>query len=186
MSASTMPLGQLLDAIHFAAFKHRAQTRMDAAKTPYINHPIGVAHILFHEGGVDDAATLMGAILHDTVEDTDTSLAEIEERFGPEVCRIVKECTDDKTLPKMERKRLQIETAPHKSHKAKLVKLADKIYNMRDMQINPPVDWTRERCIEYFAWGQKVTDGCKGTNAKLEGIVDGIYAQGPFGNADKH
>nr|KAJ3418344.1 Guanosine-3',5'-bis(diphosphate) 3'-pyrophosphohydrolase MESH1 [Polyrhizophydium stewartii] len=165
---------RLLTAIDFAANKHRQQRRKDPEGTPYINHPIGVARILYEEGGVDDTAALMAAVLHDTVEDTDTTF---DEAFGDEVSRIVAECTDDKTLPKADRKRLQIENAPHKSDKAKLVKLADKIYNLRDLQRTTPKGWTPERVAEYFVWAKRVTDGCRGVNARLESILDRIYAE---------
>ncbi|TPX60753.1 hypothetical protein SpCBS45565_g07437 [Spizellomyces sp. 'palustris'] len=172
---STPPVGQLLHAIHFAALKHSTQRRKDSAGTPYVNHPIGVAHILWYEGDVQDIATLQAAVLHDTVEDTDTSFEELALEFGNEVRQIVAECTDDKTLPKSDRKRLQVENAPKKSDKAKLVKMADKIYNLRDLQREPPADWTLDRVREYFLWAQKVTDGCRGVNGKLENILEDIY-----------
>ncbi|XP_074863395.1 guanosine-3',5'-bis(diphosphate) 3'-pyrophosphohydrolase MESH1 isoform X1 [Carettochelys insculpta] len=124
---------RLLEAAHFAARKHRGQRRKDPERTPYVNHPIGVARILSQEAGVTDIAVLQAALLHDTVEDTDTTFAEIEAHFGEEVRHIVEEVTDDKTLPKVERKRLQIEHAPHSSRGAKLVKLADKLDNLRDL-----------------------------------------------------
>ncbi|XP_075860850.1 guanosine-3',5'-bis(diphosphate) 3'-pyrophosphohydrolase MESH1 isoform X2 [Microcebus murinus] len=124
---------QLLEAADFAARKHRQQRRKDPEGTPYINHPIGVARILTHEAGITDIAVLQAALLHDTVEDTDTTLDEVELHFGAQVRRLVEEVTDDKTLPKMERKRLQVEQAPHSSPGAKLVKLADKLYNLRDL-----------------------------------------------------
>ncbi|XP_019571662.1 guanosine-3',5'-bis(diphosphate) 3'-pyrophosphohydrolase MESH1 isoform X1 [Rhinolophus sinicus] len=124
---------QLLEAADFAARKHRRQRRMDPEGTPYINHPIGVARILTHEAGITDVVVLQAALLHDTVEDTDTTLDEVEQYFGAQVRRLVEEVTDDKTLPKMERKRLQVEQAPHSSPGAKLVKLADKLYNLRDL-----------------------------------------------------
>eukprot|EP00842_Homolaphlyctis_polyrhiza_P003040 jgi/Hompol1/3737/HPOL_003332-RA len=170
-----LPVGKLLAAINFAAIKHSAQRRKDPEQTPYINHPIGVAHVLWFEGGVQDISTLMAAVLHDTVEDTDTTFDELTAHFGDEVCKIVEECTDDKTLPKADRKRLQIENAPHKSDKAKLVKMADKIYNLRDLKRNPPSDWSKQRCTEYFSWAQRVTDGCRGINAQLEAILDDLY-----------
>ncbi|KAJ3380968.1 Guanosine-3',5'-bis(diphosphate) 3'-pyrophosphohydrolase MESH1 [Entophlyctis sp. JEL0112] len=131
----------LIDAAAFAAEKHRGQRRKDLAATPYINHPIGVARILAIEGGVEDEFVLAAALLHDTVEDTDTTFEEIDSRFGSTVGRIVREVTDDKSLDKAERKRLQIETAPSKSKEAKLVKLADKIYNLRDLSREAPVGW---------------------------------------------
>lgn len=161
--------------INFAAIKHRDQRRKDPEKTPYINHPIGVANILAEEGDVTDLDVLMAAILHDTVEDTETTLEEIEENFGEEIRKIVDEVTDDKNLPKMERKRLQIEHAKHATPKAKLVKLADKLYNLRDLQRNVPEGWTQERCNEYFVWAKKVVDNLHGTNKNLENELDKIF-----------
>ncbi|RKP10020.1 hypothetical protein THASP1DRAFT_34242 [Thamnocephalis sphaerospora] len=172
---TSVPLA-LLRAADFAARKHRDQRRKDPVQTPYINHPLGVA-LLLAESGVEDVATLQAAVLHDTVEDTDTSLEEIEREFGTLVRRIVDECTDDKALPKAERKRLQIVNAPHKSNQAKHVKLADKLYNLRDLQHATPNGWTPERVHEYFVWARKVTDGCRGVNASIEQQLDTIYAQ---------
>ncbi|KAI9343644.1 HD domain-containing 3 [Obelidium mucronatum] len=167
---------QLLEAIHFAAIKHTNQRRKDPAQTPYINHPIGVARILTHEGGVTDLDTLIAAILHDTVEDTDTSFQEIEALFGASVAALVAEVTDDKNLLKADRKRLQIEKAPTASAKAKLVKLADKIHNLRSIGIAPPVGWSEQRVQEYFEWAEKVTNGCRGVNPQLDSILDAMYA----------
>ncbi|KAI8922302.1 hypothetical protein DFJ77DRAFT_425257 [Powellomyces hirtus] len=166
----------LLQATHFAAIKHAGQRRKDPQQTPYINHPIAVAHVLWKEAGVQDVPTLQAALLHDTVEDTDTSFEEIGREFGPLVRQIVAECTDDKSLPKEERKRLQIVNAPHKSNQAKLVKMADKIHNLRDLQKTPPEGWTLPRVQTYFAWARQVTDGCRGVNPQLEAILEGIYA----------
>lgn len=163
--------------INFAAVKHRNQRRLDSDKTPYINHPIGVAQILTAEGGVTDFEVIQAAILHDTVEDTDTTFEEIEREFGPRVRCLVEEVTDDKSLPKAERKRLQIEHAAGTSHQAKLVKLADKIYNLRDLQRCRPDCWTEKRCREYFRWAKQVCDNLKGTNRVLEDILDGIFKQ---------
>lgn len=164
--------------MHFASLKHSTQRRKDSAKTPYINHPIGVANILCEEGDVTDLEVLMAALLHDTVEDTECTFEEIEELFGAKVLKIVEEVTDDKTLPKVERKRLQIEHAKTISPKAKLVKLADKLYNLRDLQKELP-GWTKERGEEYFVWAKKVVDNLRGTNKKLEDKLDVIFrAQG--------
>ncbi|KAI8901548.1 HD domain-containing protein 3 [Globomyces pollinis-pini] len=161
----------LLDAIHFACLKHSTQRRKDGAETPYINHPIGVAHILMFEGNVTDIDIVIAAILHDTIEDTDTSVDEIISRFGQRIANIVLEVTDDKNLPKAERKLKQIESAPKKSNEAKQVKIADKIYNLRDINRVRPVGWSLERCQEYFDWGHKVLNGCKGVNEQLDLIA---------------
>ncbi|XP_018427243.1 PREDICTED: guanosine-3',5'-bis(diphosphate) 3'-pyrophosphohydrolase MESH1 [Nanorana parkeri] len=165
----------LLDTAHFAAEKHKMQRRKDVEETPYINHPIGVARILSHEAGVGDLAVLQAALLHDTVEDTHTTFQEIEERFGLEVRKIVEEVTDDKTLPRMERKKQQIEHAPQCSHKSKLVKLADKLYNLRDLNRSTPKGWSEKRVKEYFQWAFQVVNGLRGTNTTMEQNLDKLF-----------
>jgi guanosine-3',5'-bis(diphosphate) 3'-pyrophosphohydrolase len=164
--------GLLLKALRFSAAKHRDQRRKDIPQSPYINHPIEVAETLWHAGGVRDTATLLAAILHDTIEDTQTTPEELESLFGPEVLGIVLECTDDKNQPKIERKRLQIEHAPHISEQAKLVKLADKICNIHDVFSSPPPDWPLVRKQEYLIWSQEVVAGLRGVNEGLESLYD--------------
>jgi guanosine-3',5'-bis(diphosphate) 3'-pyrophosphohydrolase len=168
----------LIEALAFAAHKHRDQRRKNVAASPYINHPIALANVLVNEGNVDESQVLCAAILHDTVEDTETSLDEIAERFGPEIASIVGEVTDDKSLPKTRRKALQVEHAPHLSHAAKLVKLADKICNVRDVADDPPANWPTERRIEYFEWCKRVIDGLRGTHPVLERKFDEAYREG--------
>ncbi|MGX1197399.1 HD domain-containing protein [Parvibaculum sp. MBR-TMA-1.3b-4.2] len=166
---SDMPLGNLIiKAVAFAAEKHRNQRRKDADVSPYINHPIALANVLANEAGIDDASVLCAAILHDTIEDTDTSVEELERTFGSVIAGIVSEVTDDKSLDKQTRKRLQIEHAPHSSPEAKLVKLADKICNLRDILANPPMDWSTQRKQEYFEWAASVGEGLRGAHAQLE------------------
>jgi len=172
-----MELIALVSAFDFAAKKHATQRRKDAEETPYINHPIGVANILCKEGGVHDLAVLQAAVLHDTVEDTETTLDEIEEHFGPHVRSIVDEVTDDKSLPKEERKARQVSGAPHKSKEAKLVKLADKLYNLRDLNRCTPRGWDEDRVRKYFEWAFKVVEGLKGTNKQLEDELAGLMKQ---------
>lgn len=150
----------LLKTTVFAAEKHINQRRKNATKSPYINHPIGVAEILACEGNVTDLVTLQAALLHDTVEDTQTTPEEIETIFGKEVCDVVREVTDDKSLPKEQRKMLQVTNASKKSARAKLVKLADKLHNLRDILLVPP-PWSPERIQGYFIWSKAVTDGLK-------------------------
>ncbi|XP_002740112.1 guanosine-3',5'-bis(diphosphate) 3'-pyrophosphohydrolase MESH1-like [Saccoglossus kowalevskii] len=170
-------LQALVECMHFAAIKHTDQRRKDPMKTPYINHPIGVARILSKEAGIKNLHILQAALLHDTVEDTDTSFDEIEKQFGAEVRHIVAEVTDDKSLPKMERKRKQIEHAPHISREAKLVKLADKLYNLRDLKRVAPESWTPERVQDYFHWAAKVVAGLRGTNKTMEDSLDKIFKE---------
>ncbi len=166
----------VLDAAAFAAEKHRRQRRKDAEATPYINHPLVLATILAREGGVADADVIAAALLHDTVEDTETTPAELEVRFGTRVAGMVAEVTDDKLLPKAERKQLQIAHAPGKSHGAKLVKLADKIANLRDLAVSPPADWDQARKADYVRWAGEVVAGLRGTNPALEAAFDAAAA----------
>lgn len=173
----TLPL--IVNALSFAAHKHRDQRRKDIDASPYINHPIALVNILVNEAGIADAAVICGALLHDTVEDTETTPTELEEKFGKEVCGIVMDVTDDKSLPKDIRKQRQIDHAAHACHKAKLVKLADKISNLRDMATTPPPDWSLERRQTYFDWAKAVVDRIRGTHDVLEKLFDEAYAERP-------
>ena len=168
----------ILAAAAFAADRHRFDRRKDEDKSPYINHPLALADILASEGGVDDPVVIAAALLHDTVEDTETSIEEIHERFGAEVAGIVAEVTDDKSLDPQERKRLQVEKAAGKSEGAKLVKLADKTANLRDLVSRPPVEWDAARRRDYFLWSAEVVAGLRGANAGLERAFDEAFAAG--------
>jgi guanosine-3',5'-bis(diphosphate) 3'-pyrophosphohydrolase len=168
----------LVDALAFAAYKHRLQRRKDPEASPYINHPIALAHVLAG-AGVTNAKILAAAVLHDTIEDTETTYEELCERFGKAVAGVVREVSDDKTLAKTERKRLQIEHAKELSRRARLVKLADKVCNVRDVASNPPHDWPLARRREYFDWAKAVVDRIRGTNKKLENAFDEAYASRP-------
>ena len=173
------PAAALVGALDFAAGKHRNQRRKDAEASPYINHPIALAKILAVEGGVDDPLVLSAAALHDTIEDTQTTYEELAKAFGSDVADVVLEVTDDKSLEKAERKRLQIEHAPRLSRAAMLVKLADKIANLRDVADHPPASWPLARRQEYFEWAKQVVDGLRGTHPRLEAAFDAAYARKP-------
>ena len=162
----------LLHAVHFAAHKHRYQRRKDEDASPYINHPIEVAENMARVGEVNDLATLLAGILHDTVEDTGTTFSELEQAFGLDVRQLVEEVTDDKNLPKDVRKRLQVEHAPGLSFRAKQIKIADKICNVHDVTHTPPPKWPLERRREYLRWAERVVEGCRGSNANLEHLFD--------------
>jgi guanosine-3',5'-bis(diphosphate) 3'-pyrophosphohydrolase len=177
-------LALLTRAAAFAADKHRDLRRKDIDAPPYINHPIAVANTLAAEAGVDDKIVLAAALLHDTIEDTGTTEGELEAAFGAEVTGVVVEVTDNKALPKAERKRLQVEHAPHLSLRAKLVKLADKISNLRDISTSPPADWSLERKREYFDWAKRVVDGMRGSHARLEALFDQEYQRRPGDSLD--
>ncbi len=177
MVKSAVP--KILEAAAFAAHKHRDQRRKDPAASPYINHPIALANILANEGGVLDATVIVAALLHDTIEDTETTAAELRQLFGEDVADVVMEVTDDKSLPKAERKRLQIEHAAHISERAKLVKMADKIANLRDIAASPPKDWTLARRREYFDWAKQVVDGLGDVSPTLRLAFDAAYRRKP-------
>jgi GTP diphosphokinase / guanosine-3',5'-bis(diphosphate) 3'-diphosphatase len=170
---------RIVDAAAFAADRHRHQRRKDVDATPYINHPLQLAHVLMAEGGVEEVDTIIAAILHDTIEDTKTTADEIEARFGKEVATVVLEVTDDKKLSKARRKELQVEHAPHLSQRARAVKLADKICNLRDVAASPPAGWELARKQEYFDWAKRVVDGLRGSYPKLEQAFDEAYARRP-------
>jgi guanosine-3',5'-bis(diphosphate) 3'-pyrophosphohydrolase len=163
---------ELRRATGFAAWKHDGQVRKGEGEIPYIHHPIEVAATLAEIGKIEDLELLQAALLHDTVEDTDTTPNEIETHFGSRVCSIVLEVTDDKSLVKGERKAAQIAHAPHLSKEAQSLKLADKISNVHDVAFCTPVDWSRQRQFEYFAWAEQVVAGLTGCNAALESLFD--------------
>jgi GTP diphosphokinase / guanosine-3',5'-bis(diphosphate) 3'-diphosphatase len=178
-NAPEKELALLFRALAFAAHKHRDQRRKDAEASPYINHPIALAEVLAGEGGVTDVEVLAAALLHDTIEDTDTTAGELEAQFGKRITGMVVEVTDDESLPKAEKKRLQIEHAPGLSPGAKLVKLADKICNLRDVADRPPAKWELQRRQEYFEWAKRVIDGLRGVHPGLEAAFDAAYARKP-------
>jgi GTP diphosphokinase / guanosine-3',5'-bis(diphosphate) 3'-diphosphatase len=175
MSADVVTLMRALD---FVARKHSDQRRKGAAAEPYINHLAEVAFLVAEATQGRDPLAVLGALLHDTLEDTDTTRKELESEFGVEAAALVAEVTDDKSLPKQERKRLQVETAPHKSERARLIKIADKTSNLRSIVASPPVKWDTSRREEYFEWAEHVVEGCRGVNAHLEAEFDEAYRRG--------
>lgn len=172
-------LSRLVTAAAFAARKHKDQRRKDDAASPYINHPLALADVLVNEAGVNDLDTIVAALLHDTIEDTETTASEIEAGFGARIRAVVEEVTDDKRLDKPARKQAQIDHAPRLSEPARAVKLADKICNLRDVVANPPAGWSLERRRAYFDWAKQVIDGLRGPHPRLEALFDEAYAHRP-------
>jgi GTP diphosphokinase / guanosine-3',5'-bis(diphosphate) 3'-diphosphatase len=175
----------ILRALKFAASRHRKQFRKGLDRIPYINHPIEVASLLANEGGECDPELLAAAILHDVIEDTVETVAErddlseqIRVLFGEKVLSITLEVTDDKTIDKEERKRLQVVHAPFITLDAKKLKIADKIMNVHDITYNPPADWSIERIASYFDWAESVVAGLRGVNQRLEDLFDETLATG--------
>jgi guanosine-3',5'-bis(diphosphate) 3'-pyrophosphohydrolase len=158
----------ILKAAHFAAQKHRDQRRKDREASPYINHPLRVAVLLSDIGQVQDEEILAAALLHDTIEDTDTKAEDIEKLFGARILNLVQAVSDDKSLPKEERKRRQIEHATELSPDAALIKLGDKISNVIDVTDTPPDNWSLGRRREYFDWAESVVNNLPKTNLELE------------------
>ena len=168
----------VLQAAKFASDKHRDQRRKDANLSPYMNHLIDVAHLLCEVAAVEDPEILAAALLHDTLEDTETADDEIESIFGQRVLGIVLEVTDDKTLPKDVRKRLQIEHSASLSNEAALITIADKISNIRDIIYSPPSDWDLDRRKGYLDWAEKVICNCPNVNDALKKRFDSLLKKG--------
>lgn len=168
----------LINAADFAAKKHKNQRRKNPEKEPYINHPINVCCILSKQAAVNDEELLCAAMLHDTIEDTDTTQEELAGCFNEKIASIVMEVSDDKSLPKNERKRLQVEHASSLSDEAKQLKLADKISNLQSIICEAPEGWSIDRQTEYFRWAKEVVDEMRGVSPDLEGLFDKVYKEG--------
>ena len=172
-----LDLVKILDAAVFAAEKHQGDVRKNKQRSPYITHPLLVAEAILRIGEIQNVTILTAAILHDTIEDTETTTDDIRERFGEEVLSIILEVTDDKSLSKMVRKRLQVAHAPELSYEARIVKLADKLINCRDILNDPPEYWTQIRRQDYIQWGADVLYRIRGTNPQLEAAFDRVIAR---------
>jgi len=175
--AKILDLTDIFEAAVFAARKHQGQVRKDQEKSPYITHPLMVAKSIFAIGGVDETRTLMAAVLHDTIEDTNTKPPEIRDQFGEVILSIVLEVTDDKSLEKMERKRQQVIHAPYLSRPARLIKLADKLINCQDILYSSPEHWPLKRRRDYIQWGADVIAQIRGTNTALENAFDSVLVE---------
>lgn len=175
MASCATSVLRILAAAQFAAGKHSQQKRKGAGGEPYINHLIEVAELIVSSSEVLDTELVMAGFLHDTIEDTGVSLTELTNRFGDDVAGLVAEVTDDKSLPDKIRKRLQVETAPHKSERAQTLKLADKISNLRSILVSPPLGWSLERKRQYFEWAKAVVNGLTAPNPKLKAEFEKTY-----------
>jgi len=165
-------------ALDFASRAHTDQRRKGTREEPYVNHLTDVAWMLAQATAGKDAALIAAGLLHDTIEDQGVTHATLADTFGNDVADLVAEVTDDKSLAKAERKRLQIEHAPHKSPRARMLKIADKTSNLRAILHSPPTDWSRDRKHEYFTWADSVVAGCRGVNTWLETQFDDALLAG--------
>ena len=175
--ANAINFEEILDAVIFAAQKHQGHIRKNHQGLPYITHPLTVAREIDTIGQLHDQDILIAAILHDTIEDTQTTQHEIREFFGEHVLMIVLEVTDDKSLPRQQRKQLQVIHAAQLSYPAKIIKLADKLVNCRDILESPPKDWSLDRRRDYIQWAADVVAQIRGTNLPLESAFDIILAE---------
>jgi len=173
----THQLDAILDAAIFAAQKHQGHVRKDEQASPYVTHSLAVARTICNIGKVNDPTILIAAILHDTIEDTNTMEAEIQERFGEEILSIVLEVTDDKSQNKLARKQQQVIHAHNLSNGAKIIKLADKLTNCLDILHTPPKNWSLGRRREYIQWAADVIAQIRGTNPSLEAAFDEMLSQ---------
>ncbi len=169
-------IGLILAAAHFSADRHRDQRRKGSRNTPYINHPLEVAERLNRIGGIEDVDVLAAAILHDTIEDTETTAEELAQLFGAKIAALVEELSDEPDLHWTDRKRLEIEHAARISPEARLIKLSDKTSNVADTATNPPGEWTLQRRRDYLLFAEKVADGCRGINTALDAEFDRVLA----------
>ncbi len=174
--SGALVIGKMAQAYNFAAVRHAHQRRKGEAAEPYMNHLTEVAELVARAAPDQSPHVVLAAVLHDTVEDTETTLVDIADNFGIVVAELVAEVTDDKSLPKVERKRLQIEHAAHASVGAKIIKLADKTSNLRSLASSPPAEWSDQRRMEYASWARQVVGACRGANASLEAQFDAAYA----------
>ena len=177
-------MNKLVSATNFAAVSHRFQRRKNKEMDPYINHPIEVANLL-SDAGITDVDILCAAVLHDTIEDCGVTYDQICEKFGKRVADFIKECSDDKSLSKVERKKQQIEHAKTISTGAKLIKSADKLSNIKGLADNPPVFWAKEEIDGYFDWSYAVCLELRGYNSNLDTQLDSIFATKGLSNIDK-
>ena len=167
-------LVRVTQAFDFACRKHVHQRRKGEHHEPYVNHLAEVAQLVAQATGGADANLVMAALLHDTVEDQGVTREEIVTRFGEDVAALVMEVTDDKGIPKSERKRLQIEHAAHISPRARILKIADKTSNLRAIQHSPPA-WPFIRKQRYFAWAHAVVLRARGVNPWIDAAFDAEY-----------
>ncbi len=163
-----LDLGLVMRAAQFAATRHADQRRKGRDQEPYVNHLIEVTGHLAHSSRADDGILLAAGFLHDTVEDTDTTNAELVSLFGVEVAAVVAEVTDEKFQRKDDRKRLQVERIALKSTRAQFLAVADKTANVASIIRSPPMDWTRQRMTEYGDWADSVVSQVHGLDTYLD------------------
>jgi hypothetical protein len=175
-AAPILSLPLIMRAAQFAAERHKAQRRKGTAREPYINHVLEVASLLAEATEGNDPELITAGLLHDLIDEQGVSADEMASLFGVGVAALVLEVTDDKTVPPVERRRLQIVAAPHKSPRARMLKIADIVSDLRALRHGPPADWSPERQREYLQWARDVVGGCRGVNGRLDGAFDDAFA----------
>jgi hypothetical protein len=162
----------LTKALLFAAEAHRNQRRKGAAQEPYLNHLVEVLDLVVQATGDTDMDMVVAALLHDVVEDTPTTYEHVARTFGERVAEIVRENSDDMSLPKAERRRARIRGMVCKSREARIIKMADVISNLRAVAVSPPAGWSPERKLGYLEGCRQLVDAARGTEASIERIFD--------------
>jgi guanosine-3',5'-bis(diphosphate) 3'-pyrophosphohydrolase len=175
MPASDSPIALLARAYAFAAAKHAGQTRNAAGGEPYLHHLIEVANLLAYATDGNDPVLVAGGILHDTLEDTETTGSELRAVFGHDVAVLVQEVSDPAGLPEAERRLRQIEHVRELSAQARMLKIADKTSNIRERLAARPAGQTDQDIVDYIEWGAMVVAGCRGLNAKLDDAFDAAF-----------
>ena len=165
-------LRRLTKALLFAAEAHRNQRRKGAAQEPYLNHLIEVVDLVVQATGGTDMDMVIAALLHDVVEDTPTTYEDVAASFGERVTELVRENSDNMSLPKAERRRARIAAMALKSREARIVKMADVISNLRAIAVSPPAGWSAERKLGYLEGCRQLVDAGRGTEATIERIFD--------------
>lgn len=174
---TVLSLKIFLKALNFSAEQHKLQKRKGDNGVPYINHPIQVVALLSEYESETNYKLLTAAILHDVIEDTTVNKNDVKRYFGDEVANLVSEVTDNMLLPKQIRKSMQVKKAGDLSREAKLIKIADKTCNLKDI-VNLGDTWDVKRKKAYFEWAKKVVDQCRGVNSQLEEYFDKVYREG--------
>ena len=162
----------VLKAADASARWHVHQRRKGAAEEPYVNHLLEVASLVAEATDGKDPELVIAALLHDAIEDQEVPRGIIVEVWGEGNAKLVEEVTDEKALPKEDRKRKQVESASKKSDRAKILKLADKTSNLRAITASPSKEWSVKRRLEYVEWARQVVDGLRGANSWLEAQFD--------------
>jgi len=166
----------VLGAAIFATEKHKSQVRSNEKKTPYIIHPIEVADLVMKIGHVYDKDVLITALLHDVMDDTQTTYEQITSLYGTKVSSYLEEMTSKQGLSLKEQKKQQIMQAFRQNPSVAIIKLSDKLSNLKTLATSPPPSWSRDRIDQYFQWAQTVIENLPESNQLLKKAVKNVIS----------